>query len=522
MATKSIKPKREESSVQTGWQSIQEQAPSVMRADQPMVARVLAFFGLMFATVGASALLASWWNWRYVVGPGLGCFFLGVGVCGLLLHAFNEKDLQYRRLYAGLGALLVVAAVFAALAPIGEEVGRLFVAMGVPFLFLGLLFLLAFVRNETDLVLRLVTVRLLGGAGLLMILTALLFSNIGTECERFLVTKGTLLLILGLLYVAAFIGMQEPGSAAGYKAGLGLGGVGIVLVLNGTLRPSFSDRFTLVPSGLLLIYLGIEYLLLSVGICSDSTLVVLTRRELAALFYSPLAYVLLVGLTLIGFLQFWIFVSVIMEHSERAMGQPMFEPIVSRYIIGLIPVFCVIVMVPVLTMRQFSEELRSGTLEVLLTAPVKEWQVVLGKFLAAFRFFLLAWYPWGLFLLALRVEGGQEFDVRPLLSFFIVLAVTGAGFLSMGLFFSSLTRSQIAAAILTFMIMMVFLGIFFISQMIGPTSPWHTVLSYISFIDLWFVAVAGNLAPRFLLVHLSICVFFLFLTTKVLDARKWT
>jgi len=522
MSTKAIKPKRDESSALSGWESVKEQAPSVVRADQPIVTRWIAVVGLMLATVGASALIASWWGRPYLVGPGLGFFFLALGVAGLLLHAFNEKDHQYRRLYAGLGALLLVGAVFAAVAPIGEEVGRLFVPMGVPFLFLALLFLMSFARNETDVVLRTFTVRLLGAAGLLMIVVALLFSNIGSEFELFLLTKGTLLLVLGLLYVAAFIGMQEPGSDTGYWAGLGLGVVGILLVLNGVIRPIFSDRFTLVPAGVLLIYLGLEYFLLAVGICSDNTLVVLTRRELAAFFYSPIAYIILIGLTIVGWFLFVQFVNRIAAQSESAFGQPMLEPIVAQYIFTLIPVICVIFVVPVLTMRLFSEELRTGTLEVLLTAPVKEWQIVLSKFLAAFRFYLLAWYPWGLYLLALRVEGGQEFDVRPLLSFFVALAVTGAGFLSLGVFFSSLTRSQIAAAILTFMGMVLMLGIFFFKADLGQDTVWYTVLNYISFIDLWYMSVTGSLAPRFLLFHLSACVFFLFLTTKVLDARKWT
>jgi ABC-type transport system involved in multi-copper enzyme maturation permease subunit len=520
MSTKAIKPRRDDGPLQSGWDPVAERAPSVVRPDQPLLARYIAVIGLMLAVVGASALAAAWWGRPYLVGPGLGFFCAALGVGGLLLHAFNEKDENYRRMYGVFGGILVAAAVIAAFAPVAEEMGRLFVPLSVPFLFLGLLFLISFARNETDVVLRSVTVRLLGVAGFVMILVALVLSNIGSDFETFLLTRGTLLLILGLLYVAAFVGMQETGGDAGYWAGFALGVLGAVMILIGAIRPFISERFTLVPCGLLLIYLGIEYVLLSVGICSDSTLVVLTRRELGAFFYSPIAYIILVGLTLIGWILFYLFVSRIWAASET-MGQPMLEPIVAQYIFAIIPVFCVIFMVPVLTMRLFSEELRSGTLEVLLTAPVKEWQIVVSKFLAALRFFLLAWYPWGLYLLALRVEGGQEFDVRPLLSFYIVLAINGAGFLALGIFFSSLTRSQIAAAVLTFMVLMLMLGLFFLKMQLGQANPWYTVLNYVSFIDLWYMAVEGNLAPRFLLFHLSTCVFWLFLTTKILDARKW-
>src|SRR5438132_14261102 len=99
MSTKAIKPKRDETSMLAGWQPMTERAPSVVRADQPIVARYAAMIGLMCATVGASALIAAWWGRPYVVGPGLGFFLLALGLGGLLFHAFGEKDLQYRRLY---------------------------------------------------------------------------------------------------------------------------------------------------------------------------------------------------------------------------------------------------------------------------------------------------------------------------------------------------------------------------------------------------------------------------------------
>jgi ABC-2 type transport system permease protein len=514
MTTKAIKPRP------TDWGPIEERAPSTVRADQPLVARYIGVVGLMLTVVGTSALFAWWWGRPYLIGPVLGFFFLVLGVGGLLLHAFNEKELGYRRMYAVLGAVLIVGAVITGLVPVYEEVGRLFVPLGVPLLFVGLLALISFARNETDEALRAVTVRLLSIAGFVMILVALVLSNVGTDFESFLLTKGICLLLLGVFYVAAFVGMQKPSSEAGYWAGVALGLLGLVLILNGAIRPMLGDRFTLVPAGVVLIGMGVGYALLAIGICSDSTLAVLTRRELAAFFYSPIAYIILVGLTMVGWFMFWQFVNEIASASE-SFGRPMLEPIVARYFFSLIPVICLIFVVPVLTMRMFSEELRSGTLEVLLTAPVREWQIVVSKFLAALIFFMLGWLPWGLFFLALRVMGGQEFDVRPLLSFYIVLAVTGAGFLALGIFFSSLTRSQIAAAILTFMVMILMLGIFFLKAQANQDSAWYTVLNYVSFIDLWFMAVEGNIAPRFLLFHVSVCLFWLFLTTKILDARKW-
>src|SRR5205807_651435 len=117
-----------------------------------------------------------------------------------------------------------------------------------------------------------------------------------------------------------------------------------------------------------------------------------------------------------------------------------FEPIVRRYIVDLIPVIAQMFVVPVLTMRLLSEEKRTGTLEMVLTVPVNELTITLSKFLAAWIFYLLTWLPTFLFLVALRAMGEKEFDYRPLLSFNFAVMATGAGFIAMGLFFSSITR----------------------------------------------------------------------------------
>jgi ABC-type Na+ efflux pump permease subunit len=175
-------------------------------------------------------------------------------------------------------------------------------------------------------------------------------------------------------------------------------------------------------------------------------------------------------------------------------------------------------------MRSLSEEQRTGTLEVLLTAPVDELPVVLSKFLATLIFFLLLWLPWMGFLVALRIEGHEDFDFRPLISFAVALTCTGAGFLSMGLFFSSLTRNQITSAVLTFAGMIALLWIYFKVEDLQEKSPgsvWIQVLTHVSFINLWFDSLDGKLMPQYLLFHISATVFWLFLTLKVLEARKW-
>src|SRR5262249_28116612 len=128
------------------------------------------------------------------------------------------------------------------------------------------------------------------------------------------------------------------------------------------------------------------------------------------------------------------------------------------------PLFALTLMVPALTMRLVSEEKRSGTLEVMLTAPVSEWLVIVSKFFATWLFFMVCWLPSGLFLIALRLEGGAPFDSRPLPGFYLALAASGAAFVAMGLFFSVLTKNQIVAAVFTFVGMIGFLAAYWVQE----------------------------------------------------------
>jgi ABC-type transport system involved in multi-copper enzyme maturation permease subunit len=367
----------------------------------------------------------------------------------------------------------------------------------------------------------------------------------GILSESFLMAQGIVYMLLGLLYVAAFISTQPPASNTGYWAGFALGVVGAVMIL---IAVGFAVPFDSLPlvgpylgwvntafgwvrwlsgqpgSPFLFIYVGLEYLILAFAVCSDSQLMTLTRREFAAYFYSPVAYIVMVAFVFLAGLSFYVFVSYLVRASTggRFGGGGIPEPVLYYYLFGLLPIFAVVLMVPVITMRLFAEENRSGTMEMLLTAPVKERTVVLSKFLAALRFFLLLWYPWAVYLIALRVEGGEEFDYRALLSFLVALVAMGAGFVSVGMFFSSLTRNQIIAAILTFLAMVTPIILYFIRALAFQSENfWTNLLSYVSYIELWDETARGVISPRYLLFHVSVAIFFIFLTIKVLESRRW-
>jgi ABC-2 type transport system permease protein len=179
-------------------------------------------------------------------------------------------------------------------------------------------------------------------------------------------------------------------------------------------------------------------------------------------------------------------------------------------------------------MRLLSEEKRTGTLEFLLTAPVKEFVVVLSKFVATMFFFMLLLIPSVLFLVALRLEGGKPFDHRPLLSFLLALVSSSAAFVAMGLFFSSTTRNQLIAAVLTFMGLMILIFITILNDQSGAAPEGtlmrdiHPVLRTMSFYDMWDEARQGKVYLRDVSFHISAAVFWLFLSIKVLEARRWS
>lgn len=527
------------------WQSVREQAPSVMQADALSWPRWVALFGLAVLVVGAAIIIVNAAGIRAMlsvsntIGGALGLVGLGC----LLFHAAWEKDVQIRRMYGLVGFLWVVLAILAAAVPFDGKVLGFLLPFTTPALFLGLLFLTAYSRNETDpgwrrLVLgmlgvvgaSLAGIGLVGGAAWACLNAARVVST--ESWVNFMIPYGLVLSMVGLAYLWAFVTMQGSDDPLSYRVGtlvgiaaflafaasIGSSLLPIVLVKFGWLTAQAAPIY--MPSAsMVLLLVSIIFMGLALGTCSDRPVVVLTKRELASYFYSPIAYFVLFCWTFLGWIVFGTFVGDIYKASQTP--SPWSEPIVRFYVGGLWVVIFLIFVVPILTMRLLSEEKRTATLEVLLTAPVNDLSIVFSKFLGALVFFLIIWVPWGLFLVALRVLGREAFDYGPLLSFLVALVVTGASFVSMGLFFSAITRNQIVAAILTFVGMVLLTFIVMIQSSLTPGSPWQVPLTYMSYLELWGTCLQGTLAPRLLLFPISTTIFWLFMTTKVMEARKW-
>lgn len=526
-SSRAIKKLKREDTPLANYEPMVERAPSLERVEPPTIARILAMVGLFLTVLGILAMLAPRWGRTAAINPDWGYRIGTLGFCLLLYHAFVERDLQFRRLYGYFGLALCVGGVAMRLMAFRSGYGHFFGYYGLPALGLGLVVSFAVIRNETEQQFRDILLNALGIIGALMIAFAIVQ---GFRSQFYLAGEGIALLILGVLYVGAYIGQHEEGHDYSYKATLGLGGLGALGICYSLFASIVPDGFFLVPyanffipNGLILLGMSLLYFSVALAILVDWPVIIIARRDLAAYFYSPIAYLVLIGMTVIAAWRFGFFLNDLIPDPMDRRGAPgVLEPIVGQYIFDIYPVFVQMFIVPVLTMRLLSEERRTGTLEVLMTAPVNEIPVVTGKFFACWIFYMLTWVPWWIFLVCLRYLGNEEFDYRPLLSFNVALAASSAGLLAMGLFFSSMTDNQIIAAVLTFVGVLMHLIFYFLTiQGVREGTAIHEVLRFVNFFDLWLSALGGTLAPRYLMFHAAVAVFFLFATIKMLESRKW-
>jgi ABC-2 type transport system permease protein len=169
-------------------------------------------------------------------------------------------------------------------------------------------------------------------------------------------------------------------------------------------------------------------------------------------------------------------------------------------------------------MRLLSEERRSGSLEILMTAPVTETQVVIGKYLAALAFYLVLWAPTVLY--AVIVASYSELDWGPLASAYLGVLGIGALFLSIGLFASGISRNQIVAALVGFALVFALFILGLLEFLVNAPSA-RQVLSYLNLIQHMEDFSKGIVDTRRLVYYLSSTAFFLFLTSRALAANKW-
>jgi ABC-2 type transport system permease protein len=247
------------------------------------------------------------------------------------------------------------------------------------------------------------------------------------------------------------------------------------------------------------------------------TTFIIARREFRSSFDSPLAYVVIcLGLIMLGFVFFYLNGG--FWQMDRASLTALFAQV---------PRGLSFLVVPVVTMRLLAEEKRSGTLEMLITLPVRDHEVILGKFLGAWGLVLLliastAFYP-------LLMFNGVPFnmawnlgvlDTGPVISGYVGLILYSAAAVAIGLLISALTESQVIAFFITFVILFVLHFVSFGMENVGNETL-RNIIAFISFDTRLAPFARGLINTRDVIYFLSITAGSLMIAFRALERRKW-
>jgi ABC-2 type transport system permease protein len=240
------------------------------------------------------------------------------------------------------------------------------------------------------------------------------------------------------------------------------------------------------------------------------------KREVFALFVTPLAWVLIVTFLIVQGMHFFVLV----DHFAGAMDVEGDEtPLTAFFGNTVLHYMVLFVLVPPMTMRLFAEERRSGTAESLMTAPVSSTAVVLAKYAAVLVAYAAMWAPTVLYLVILGRTG--PVDWRAAGAAYLGVALVGGAYLAIGLCASALTRSQFLAMIWTGLVLLVLFVLGIGEFVTREGTAMHAVCSYVSVWAHMNDFAGGLVDSRRLVLYGSLIVLPLFVTTRAVDAWRW-
>jgi ABC-2 type transport system permease protein len=247
----------------------------------------------------------------------------------------------------------------------------------------------------------------------------------------------------------------------------------------------------------------------------------IAHKELRSYFASPIGYVvigffaLLYGFFYSTYLSY--FVRQSMQMAQFGSSEPMnVNQMMIRPALQNITILLLFLM-PMITMRSYAEEKRSGTMELLLTSPITDLEIILGKFLGALALWVAALAVTLIHVALLFYFGNPEW--KPIVTAYLGLLLMGGCFISLGLLISSFTSNQIVAGMATFGVFLLFWVINWIGSFSGPTVD--KITKYISIIDHFDDFGKGVIDTSHLIYYISFISFGLFLTAKSVDSERW-
>lgn len=247
------------------------------------------------------------------------------------------------------------------------------------------------------------------------------------------------------------------------------------------------------------------------------TLITLFTREVKSFFYSPIAYVVLFYFLLLSGFNYYFQISLI-------NGRPLEVTIVEIYFMPALFWFPFILSFPLITMRTYSEEFRMGTLETLTTAPVRDWQIVMAKFLGVLFFYCILWAPSLLSFVCFKTITGHDAAAAAgaYWGTYLLLFLMGMFYISIGCLASALTKDQINAATISFTTITLLLFLGFLTDIVGVTDPTlKDMNSYISAVEHMRDFSKGIIDSRPIVWYLSMTALMTFMTLQIFQYRKW-
>jgi len=246
----------------------------------------------------------------------------------------------------------------------------------------------------------------------------------------------------------------------------------------------------------------------------------IAQKELKSYFASPIAYIVIGFFALVFGWFYYVSVSFFLQASLQmgmpGAGQVNINTMAIRPLLQNVAVVALF-MLPLITMRTYAEEKRSGTIELLLTSPLTDTQIVLGKFLGAVSLYALMLLVTWIHIGILFIYGNPEW--KPIVTGYLGLLLMGSSFLAIGLLISSLTRNQIVAGMVTFAVLLLLWTLNWMSESAGPTM--QKVLSALSITERFDDFSKGVVSVSHLVYYVSFISFGLFLTAKSVDSERW-
>lgn len=244
---------------------------------------------------------------------------------------------------------------------------------------------------------------------------------------------------------------------------------------------------------------------------------VLLSREVRSYFYSPIAYVVMVFFLIVSGADFYFQLSFMNQRPVSYTVQEAFFNSVFFW-------FAFVLIFPLITMRLFAEEFKLGTIEPLMTAPVRDWQVVLSKFFGSLVFYVTLWLPTLLYFALFQAITHQSAanSTGAYLGAYLMLFLLGMFYLSIGCLASALTRNQIVAAIISFCVitLLFFLGLISF-VLLDVSSTTRQLLGYFSAIEQMGTLSRGEIDTRPMVLYISGTIVALALTLQVFQSRRW-